>query len=58
MATYYKANVGSYDRKMKEDIQSTGSKVDAEEKKIGYLNLENLKLIEQVSLVQKNAITL
>ncbi|XP_015383116.1 uncharacterized protein LOC107175852 [Citrus sinensis] len=36
-----------YDRKMKEDIQSARSKVDAEEKKVGYLNLENLKLIEQ-----------
>ncbi len=33
MATYYKAKVGHYDRKMKEDIQPAKSKADATEKK-------------------------
>ena len=47
MATYYKAKVGRYDRRMKEDIQSAKSKADAAEKKAGDLNLENIKLIEK-----------
>ena len=46
MATYYKAKVGRYDRKMNEDIQSAMTKADAAEKKAGDLNLENLKLME------------
>ncbi|XP_024043040.1 uncharacterized protein LOC112099802 [Citrus clementina] len=58
MATYYKAKVGRYDRKMKEDIQSAMTKADAVEKKAGDLNLENLKLIERESLAQAKAITL
>ncbi|XP_024039485.1 uncharacterized protein LOC112098097 [Citrus clementina] len=58
MATYYKAKVGRYDRKMKEDIQSAMTRADAAEKKVGDLNLENLKLIERESLAQANAITL
>ena len=58
MATYYKAKVGRYDRKMKEDIQSAMIKTDAAEKKAGDLNLENLKLIERESLAQAKAITL
>lgn len=58
MTTYYKAKVGHYNRKMKEDIQSTKSKADAPEKKTEDLNLENLKLIEQASLAQAKAITL
>ena len=58
MATYYKAKVGRYDRKMKEDIQSAKTKADAAEKKAGDLNLENLKLIERESLAQTKAITL
>ena len=33
MATYYKANAGRYDRKMKEDIHSAKTKADAVEKK-------------------------
>ena len=56
--TYYKAKVGRYDRKMKEDIQSAIIRADAAEKKVGDLNLENLKLIEQESLAQAKAITL
>lgn len=58
MATYYKANVGRYDWKMKEDIQSAMTKADAAEKKAGDLNLKNLKLIEQESLAQAKALTL
>lgn len=46
MATYYKAKVGSYDSKMKDDIQSTKNKAYAAEKKTGDLNLKNLKLVE------------
>ncbi|XP_015380621.1 uncharacterized protein LOC107174338 [Citrus sinensis] len=58
MATYYKAKVGRYDRKMREDIQSAKTKANAAEKKAGDLNLENLKLIERESLAQAKAITL
>ncbi|XP_024039344.1 uncharacterized protein LOC112097977 [Citrus clementina] len=58
MTTYYKAKVGRYDRKMKEDIQSATNRADVAEKKAGELNLENLKLIEQESLAQAKAITL
>ncbi|XP_052290948.1 uncharacterized protein LOC127900342 [Citrus sinensis] len=58
MTTYYKAKVGRYDRKMKEDIQSAITRADAVEKKAGELNVENLKLIEQESLAQAKAITL
>ncbi|XP_024043379.1 uncharacterized protein LOC112100034 [Citrus clementina] len=58
MTTYYKAKVGRYDRKMKEDIQSATSRADVAEKKAAELNLENLKLIEQESLAQAKAITL
>ena len=58
MATYYKAKVGCYDRKMKEDIQSAKTKANAVEKKAGELNLENLKLVERESLAQAKAITL
>ena len=58
MATYYKAKVGRYDRKMRKDIQSAKNKADAAEKKVGDLNLENLKLIERESLVQAKSITL
>ena len=46
MTTYYKAKVGRYDRKMKEDIQSVMTRADDAEKKAGELNVENLKLIE------------
>ncbi|KAH9684650.1 hypothetical protein KPL70_013634 [Citrus sinensis] len=58
MTTYYKAKVGRYDRKMKEDIQSAMTRADDAEKKAGDLNLENLKLIEQESLAQAKTITL
>ena len=58
MAIYYKAKVDRYDRKMKEDIQSAMTKADAAEKKVGDLNLENLKLMERESLTQAKAITL
>ena len=58
MTTFYKAKVGRYDRKMKEDIQLAKSKTDAAETKVGDLNLENLKLIEQESLAQAKAFTL
>ncbi|XP_024039154.1 uncharacterized protein LOC112097805 [Citrus clementina] len=58
MATYYKAKVGRYDRKMKEDLQSAKNKADAVEKKAADLNLENLKLIERESLAQAKVITL
>ncbi|XP_052297020.1 uncharacterized protein LOC127902229 [Citrus sinensis] len=58
MATYYKAKVGRYDRKMREDIQSATTRADVAEKKAGELNVENLKLIEQESLAQAKAITL
>ena len=58
MTTYYKAKVGRYDRKMKEDIQLATTRADVVEKKAGDLNLENLKLIEQESLAQAKAITL
>ena len=58
MATYYKAKVGRYDQNMNEEIQSAITKADAAEKKVGNLNLENLKLIERESLAQANAITL
>ena len=47
MATYYKAKVGRYDRKMKEKVQSAKTKADATKKKAEDLNLENLKLIER-----------
>lgn len=57
MITYYKVKVGHYDQKIEEDIQSAKSKVDTTKKKVGDLNLENLKLIEQASLVQAKAIT-
>ncbi|KAL9422387.1 hypothetical protein AB3S75_034623 [Citrus x aurantiifolia] len=43
---------------MKEDIQSAKSKANAAEKKVGDLNLENIKLIERESLEQAKAITL
>lgn len=46
MATYYKAKVGCYDSKMKDDIQSTKNRADAAEKKTCDLNLKNLKLVE------------
>ena len=42
MTTYYKAKVGRYDRKMKEDIQSAMTRADVAEKKAGDMNLENL----------------
>ncbi|XP_024036826.1 uncharacterized protein LOC112096864 [Citrus clementina] len=58
MTTYYKAKVGRYNRKMKEDIQSVTIRADVAEKKAGELNVENLKLIEQESLAQAKAITL
>ncbi|KAL9413821.1 hypothetical protein AB3S75_042333 [Citrus x aurantiifolia] len=58
MTTYYKAKVGRYDRKMKGDIQSAMTRADEAEKKVGELNIENLKLIEQESLAQAKAITL
>ncbi|XP_052290946.1 uncharacterized protein LOC127900341 [Citrus sinensis] len=58
ITTNYKAKVGRYDRKMKEDIQSAMTRADDAEKKAGELNLENLKLIEQESLAQAKAITL
>ncbi|XP_052299219.1 uncharacterized protein LOC127902974 [Citrus sinensis] len=58
MTTYYKAKVGCYDRKIKEDIQSVTTRADVAEKKAGELNVENLKLIEQESLAQAKAITL
>ncbi|XP_024036874.1 uncharacterized protein LOC112096895 [Citrus clementina] len=58
MTIYYKAKVGRYDRKMKEDIQSATTRADVAEKKVGELNLENLKLIEQESLAQAKAISL
>ncbi|XP_024033454.1 uncharacterized protein LOC112095581 [Citrus clementina] len=58
VTTYYKAKVGRYDRKMKEDIQSATTRADVAEKKAGELNLENLKLIEQESLAQAKAISL
>ena len=58
MATYYKAKVGRYDRNMKEDIQSAMTRADAAKKKVGDLNLENLKLIERESFAQANVITL
>ena len=50
MTTYYKAKVGRYDRKIREDVQSTKTKADAAEKKAEDLNVENLKLIERESL--------
>ncbi|XP_024043315.1 uncharacterized protein LOC112099990 [Citrus clementina] len=58
LTTYYKAKVGRYDRKMKEDIQLATTRADVAEKKAGELNLENLKLIEQESLAQAKAISL
>ena len=58
MATYYKANVGCYDRKMREDVQSAKNKAHVAEKKARDLNLENLKLIERESLAQAKGITL
>ncbi|KAL9460439.1 hypothetical protein AB3S75_003613 [Citrus x aurantiifolia] len=58
MTTYYKAKVGRYDRKMKEDIQSATTRADEAEKKAGELNIKNMKLIEQESLAQAKAITL
>lgn len=58
MTTYYKTNVGCYNYKMKDDIQSAKNKADATEKKRGDLNLKNLKLVEQTSLTQAKAITL
>ncbi|GAY51663.1 hypothetical protein CUMW_135930 [Citrus unshiu] len=38
MTTYYKAKVGRYDRKMKEDIQSAMTRADCSEKKARELN--------------------
>ncbi|GAY62508.1 hypothetical protein CUMW_218340 [Citrus unshiu] len=38
MTTYYKAKVGRYDRRMKEDIQSAMTSADDAEKKVGELN--------------------
>ncbi|KAH9671684.1 Cactin [Citrus sinensis] len=58
MTTYCKANVGRYDMKMNEDIQSAMTRADDAEKKAGELNVENLKLIEQESFAQAKAITL
>ncbi|KAL9417835.1 hypothetical protein AB3S75_040764 [Citrus x aurantiifolia] len=58
MTTYYKAKVGRYDRKMKEDIRSATTRADVAEKKARDLNLENLQLIERESLAQAKAITL
>ncbi|XP_052291945.1 uncharacterized protein LOC127900770 [Citrus sinensis] len=58
MTTYYKAKVGRYDRKMKEDIQWVTTRADVAEKKARELNVENLKLIEQESLAQAKTITL
>ena len=58
MAIYYKAKVGRYDQKIKEDIQSTKSRADAAEKKARDFNLKNLKLIERESLAQAKAIIL
>lgn len=58
LTTYYKAKVGRYDRKMKEDIQLATTRADVAEKKAWELNLENLKLIEQESLAQAKAISL
>ena len=58
MATYYKAKVGRYNRKMRDDVQSAKNKADVAEKKARDLNLENLKLIEWESLTQAEAITL
>lgn len=46
MATYYKAKVDRYNRKIKEDIQSAKSKIDAVEKKARDLIPKNLKLIK------------
>ena len=43
---------------MKEDIQSVMTRANAVEMKVGELNVENLKLIEQESLTQVKAITL
>ena len=57
MTTYYKAKIGRYDLKMKEDIQSAMTRADNAEKKARDLNLENLKLVERESLAQANAIT-
>lgn len=57
MTTCYKAKVDRYDCKMKEVVQLAKSKTDAAEKKARDLNLENLKLIEQASLTQAEAIT-
>lgn len=58
MTIYYKVKVGCCDNKMKENIQSAKNGADATEKKARDLTLENLKLVEQTSLVQAKAITL
>ncbi|GAY47865.1 hypothetical protein CUMW_107540, partial [Citrus unshiu] len=48
MTTYYKAKVGRYDRKMKEDIQSATTRADVAEKKAGELNEEMTKVKEDL----------
>ncbi|GAY44811.1 hypothetical protein CUMW_084710 [Citrus unshiu] len=48
MTTYYKAKVGRYDRKMKEDIQSAMTRADGAEKKAGELNEELTKVKEDL----------
>lgn len=58
LATYYKAKVGRYDKKMNDDIQTTKNRADDAEKRSGELNLENLKLVEQMSLSEAKAIVL
>lgn len=58
MATYYQAKVDRYNRKIKEDIQSAKSKIDAVEKKARDLIPKNLKLIKQAFFAQAKAITL
>lgn len=58
LTTYYKAKVGRYDKKMKDDIQTTKNRADDVEKRSGELDLENLKLVEQMSLSEAKAIVL
>ncbi|GAY45937.1 hypothetical protein CUMW_093160 [Citrus unshiu] len=48
MTTYYKAKVGRYDRKMKEDIQSATTRADVAEKRPGELNEELTKVKEDL----------
>lgn len=45
-----------YDKKVKDDIQTTKNRVDVAEKRSRELNLENLKLMEQMSLSEAKAI--